>query len=77
MKHSIVKECHCGSDAHKYRTHKFVNQLGYTVYRIFYRCENCWSGINEDFCPDFDKLSLTDVGKMTIDQIREKLRKTT
>jgi len=59
----LIKECHCGSDAHKYRTRTFVNELGFTVYRIFYRCENCWSRINEDFSPEFDNLPVIDVTK--------------
>lgn len=47
--------CHCCCLADKYRTRMFINQLGYTVYRVFYRCRNCWSRVNRDFSPEFDR----------------------
>ena len=47
-------ECHCMATAHKYRQRCFTNQLGHTVTRIFYRCENCRSRIHSDFIPELD-----------------------
>lgn len=56
-----IKECHCGHDAHKYRVRKFVNQLNHEVFRVFYRCENCWSRIHEDFCPEMKNMKTINV----------------
>jgi hypothetical protein len=50
----LTKRCHCGHIADRYRKRTFVNQLGYTVIRAFYRCRNCWSRIHEDFIPELN-----------------------
>lgn len=47
-------KCHCGSDAHKYRSRSFINQNGNKVSRLFYRCENCWSRTPFDYIPELD-----------------------
>lgn len=57
----LTKECHCGRTAHKYFTRTFINQMDYKVFRIFYRCENCWSRIHSDFIPELDAKDLIDV----------------
>lgn len=54
-------ECHCGHIAHKYRTRTFVSQMGHTTYRTFYRCENCWSRIHLDTCPEIDAMPKVNV----------------
>jgi len=56
-----TKECHCGHTAHKYRSRTFTNQLNFKVTRVFYRCEYCWSRINEDFIPEIDTMKTFDV----------------
>ena len=37
------------------------NRLNQKVYRVFYRCENCWSRINEDFIPEMDDMKTIDL----------------
>ena len=49
------------SVAHKYRTRRFVNMMGHSVVRQFYRCENCWSRIYEDYIEEVDKLETVNV----------------
>lgn len=63
-------KCHCGSDAHKYRTREFTNQLGYKVIRTFYRCENCWSRIPKDEIPELteNEVSVFDLIKKTTNE---------
>lgn len=51
-----IIECHCCFDAHRYRVRTFVNKFGHTVYRAFYRCENCLSRIVHSYIPELDKL---------------------
>jgi len=60
----IIKECHCGANAHKYRTRKFINKINKTVFRVFYRCENCWSRIHSNFCPELDNCKTIDVTEL-------------
>lgn len=51
-----TKECHCMATAHKYLVRTFINQMNHKVYRVFYRCENCWSRIHDDIIPEMDAL---------------------
>lgn len=59
-----TKECHCGHTAHRYRHRSFVNQLGQTVYRVFFRCEHCWSRISDDVNPEMDAKPTIDVSDL-------------
>jgi len=44
-------ECHCTAIADRYRERAFVNQLGWKIKRVFYRCRNCCSRLSHDFIP--------------------------
>jgi hypothetical protein len=50
----LTKFCHCDGIADKYFVRNFINQVGYKVYRVFYRCRNCCSRIHTDICPTID-----------------------
>ncbi len=58
--------CHCTSVADIYRTRTFINQLGWEIKRVFYRCRNCCSRLSYDFIPKehSQQVSLTDILKM-------------
>jgi len=52
----ITKLCHCDCVSDRYYSRNFINQAGFKVHRIFYKCRNCKSRIFDDFIPAIDKM---------------------
>ncbi len=55
--------CHCDNIAFKYYQRKYINNLGYLVIWVFYKCINCKSRIYEDFIPEIDNMNNIDIMK--------------
>ena len=56
-----IVDCHCMADAHKYTVKTYVNKMGHTVFKAFYRCINCCSRVHRDYIPEFDAIPKVDV----------------